>query len=184
MAGKAYLNTVCFLVYDVFLLRRFADRNVVNGTGSYPGAAAGDGAGEGEQVVVEVVSSYRALAREDKPGGFAGGKVFEQVANGFVVVDFLHARQGVRQIVGFIGRVSKYMDFECQLALAHGSGTLPVDGVVDEQGRGGELKAVGLVRLTVVEVDILGGAKSLPGECFDDFRLAEKGLNGLIKWFH
>lgn len=49
-------------------------------------AAAGDGAGEGEEMVVEVVGGDGAFGFEDEAGGFGGGEGFEEVTNGFVVV--------------------------------------------------------------------------------------------------
>ena len=38
--------------------------------------SAGDGASEGEQMVVEVVGGDGAFGFEDEPGGFGGGKGF------------------------------------------------------------------------------------------------------------
>ena len=65
------------------------------------GPAAGNGAGEGDGVVVEVVGGDGTLGSEDEGGGFGGGKAFEEVGNSFVVVDFFETAEGGGEVVGF-----------------------------------------------------------------------------------
>lgn len=67
------------------------------------GPAAGNGAGEGDGVVVEVVGGDGTLGSEDEGGGFGGGKAFEEVGNSFVVVDFFETAEGGGEVVGFGG---------------------------------------------------------------------------------
>ena len=89
------------------------------------GPAAGNGAGEGDGVVVEVVGGDGTLGSEDEGGGFGGGKAFEAVGNSFVVVDFFETAEGGGEVVGFGGWVGEDVAFEGEGAEAHGSGFVP-----------------------------------------------------------
>ena len=89
------------------------------------GPAAGNGAGEGDGVVVEVVGGDGTLGSEDEGGGFGGGKAFEEVGNSFVVVDFFETAEGGGEVVGFGGWVGEDVDFEGEGAEAHGSVFVP-----------------------------------------------------------
>ena len=89
------------------------------------GPAAGNGAGEGDGVVVEVVGGDGTLGSEDEGGGFGGGKAFEEVGNSFVVVDFFETAEGGGEVVGCGGWVGEDVDFEGEGAEAHGSGFVP-----------------------------------------------------------
>ena len=89
------------------------------------GPAAGNGAGEGDGVVVEVVGGDGTLGSEDEGGGFGGGKAFEEVGNSFVVGGFFETAAGGGEVVGFGGWVGEDVDFEGEGAEAHGSGFVP-----------------------------------------------------------
>lgn len=81
--------------------------------------------GGGDGVVVEIVGDHGTLGGEDESGGFGGGKTFEKVGNGFVVVDFFETAEGGGEVVGFGGWVGEDVDFEGEGAKAHGSGFVP-----------------------------------------------------------
>ena len=89
------------------------------------GPAAGNGAGEGDGVVVEVVGGDGTLGSEDEGGGFGGGKAFEEVGNSFVVVDFFETAEGGGEVVGFGGLVGEEVACEGEGAEEHGSGFVP-----------------------------------------------------------
>lgn len=85
----------------------------------------GNSAGEGDGMVVEVVGGDGTLGGEDESGGFGGGKTFEEVGNGFVVVDFFETAEGGGEVIGFGGWIGEDVDFEDESAEAHGSGFVP-----------------------------------------------------------
>lgn len=135
-------------------------------------------------MVVEVVGDDGTLGGEDETGGFGCGEVFEEVGDGFVVVDFLEAGKGVSEglseVVGFGGWVGEDVDVEGKGADAHGAGLAPCDGVVEEYGGGGELEGFRVFGLTVVEVDELGWTEVEVLKHLKGFGGFEKGLDGLI----
>ena len=99
--------------------------DVADGDACDLSTASGDGAGEGDGVVVEVVGGDGTLGGEDEGGGFGGGEGFEEVGDGFVIVDFFEAAEGGGEVVGFGGWVGENVDFEGEGAEAHGSGFVP-----------------------------------------------------------
>lgn len=76
-------------------------------------------------MVVEVVGGDGTLGGEDEARGFGGGKVFEEVGDDFVVVDFFEAAEGFGEVVGFGGWVGENVDFEGEGTEAHSSGFVP-----------------------------------------------------------
>ena len=141
---------------------------------------SGNGACEGDGVVVEVVGDDGTLGGEDETGGFGGGEVFEEVGDGFVVVDLFETGKRIGEVVGFGGWVGEDVDVEGEGADAHGAGFAPGDGVVEEDGGRGELEGFGGFGLTVVEVDEFGGTEVELTEYLKGFGGFEKGLDGLI----
>ena len=98
---------------------------VINDFADDLGTPSRNGAGEGDSVVVEIVGDRGTLGGEDESGGFGGGKTFEKVGDGFVVVDFFEAAEGFGEVVGFGGWVGENVDFEGEGTEAHGSGFVP-----------------------------------------------------------
>lgn len=79
---------------------------VINDFADDLGTPSRNGAGEGDSVVVEIVGDHGTLGGEDESGGFGGGKTFEKVGDGFVVVDFSRPLRGsVRLSVSGVGSV-------------------------------------------------------------------------------